>query len=84
MIWIEDSVESNNVDRKKVMHMAEINRRANCLEKREALKCDMTLSMAEIDDVLELIATKQWPDMRFSDLECSLFERITMKLNIQY
>lgn len=64
--------------------MAKINRRANCREKREALKRDMTLSMAEIDDVLELVATKQWPDVRFSDLECSLFEHITMKLNIQY
>ena len=39
--------------------MANINRKANYEEKREALNHDETFSMAEIEDVLDLVATKQ-------------------------
>lgn len=64
--------------------MAKINRKANYDEKREALRNDATFSMAEIEDVLELIATKQWPDIHFSDNECCLWSLIRRKLNIDY
>ncbi len=64
--------------------MAKINRMANYEEKREALKHDATFSMAEIEDVLELIATKQWPDGHFSDNECNLWSLIRRKLDIDF
>ena len=64
--------------------MAKINRKANYEEKEEALKHDATLSMAEIEDVLELIATHQWPDVHFSDNECDLWSLIRRKLGIDY
>ena len=64
--------------------MANITRKANYEEKREALKNDATFSMAEIEDVLELIATKQWPDVHFSDNECNLWSLIRRKLNMHY
>lgn len=64
--------------------MANINRKANCEEKRQALKHGATFSMAEIEDVLDLIATKQWPDGHFSDNECSLWSLIRRKLRIDY
>ena len=40
--------------------------------------------MAEIEDVLELIATKQWPDGHFSDNECNLWSLIRRKLAIDF
>ncbi len=64
--------------------MAKIDRKANYNEKREALNCNATFSMAEIEDVLELLATKQWPDVHFSDNECNLWSLIRRKLNIEY
>lgn len=64
--------------------MAKINRKANYEEKRRALDNDNTFSMAEIEDVLELIATKQYPDVRFSDIECELWSLIRWKLNIDF
>jgi len=64
--------------------MAKINRKANYEEKRRALDNDKTFSMAEIEDVLELIATKQYPDVRFSDIECELWSLIRWKLNIDF
>ncbi len=64
--------------------MAKINRKANYEEKEEALKHDATFSMAEIEDVLELIATHQWPDVHFSDNECDLWSLIRRKLGIDY
>lgn len=64
--------------------MAKINRKSNYDEKEEALKHHATFSMAEIEDVLELIATKQWPDDTFSDNECNLWSLIRRKLNIEY
>lgn len=64
--------------------MAKIDRKANYEEKEEALKNDATFSMAEIEDVLELIATHQWPDVRFSDNECDLWSLIRKKLGIDY
>lgn len=64
--------------------MAKINRKANYEEKEEALKHDATFSMAEIEDVLELIATHQWPGVHFSDNECDLWSLIRRKLGIDY
>ena len=64
--------------------MAKINRKANYEEKCNALKNESTLSMAEIEDVLELIATKQYPDVRFSDIECELWSLIRRKLDIYF
>ncbi len=64
--------------------MAKINRKANYEEKQTALKNGKTFSIAEIEDVLELIATKQWPDVHFSDDECCLWSLIRNKLNIDY
>lgn len=64
--------------------MAKIDRKANYEEKKEALKHGKTFSMAEIEDVLELIATKQWPDVHFSDNECNLWSLIRRKLGIDY
>lgn len=64
--------------------MAKINRKANYEEKRDALEHDATFSMAEIEDVLELIATRQWPDVHFSDNECCLWSLIRRKLNIDF
>lgn len=64
--------------------MAKINRKANYEEKREALKHGATFSVAEIEDVLDLIATKQWPDGHFSDSECNLWSLIRRKLYINY
>ena len=65
-------------------NMAKINRKANYEEKEEALEHDATFSMAEIEDVLELVATHQWPDVRFSDNECDLWSLIRRKLNINF
>lgn len=64
--------------------MAKINRRANYEEKKDAMKNGVTFSMAEIEDVLELVVTKQWPDSKFSDNECSLWSLIRRKLDIDY
>lgn len=64
--------------------MAIIERKANYEEKREALKNDATFSMTEIEDVLELISQKKWPDVTFSDNECNLWSLIRRKLNINY
>lgn len=64
--------------------MAKINRKANYEEKMEALKHDATFSMTEIEDVLELIATRQWPDGHFSDNECNLWSLIRRKLDIDF
>lgn len=64
--------------------MAKINRRANYEEKKDAAKNGATFSMAEIEDVLELVVTKQWTDSKFSDNECSLWSLIRRKLDIDY
>lgn len=40
--------------------------------------------MEEIEDVLELIVSKQWPDIKFSDNECCLWGLIIRKLKIDY
>lgn len=64
--------------------MANIVRKANYEEKQAALKNGHTFSIAEIEDVLELIATKQWPDGHFGDDECCLWSLIRNKLGIDY
>lgn len=64
--------------------MAKINRKSTCEEKRAALKNNATFSFAEIDDVLELVATKQCPDIHFSDNECNLWSLIRLKLGIDF
>lgn len=64
--------------------MANIVRKASYEEKKAALEHDKTFSMAEIEDVLELIATEQWPDVHFSDNECCLWSLIKRKLGIDY
>lgn len=64
--------------------MATINRKANYEEKQQALRNGKTFSFAEIEDVVELIATKQWPDSKFGDDECCLWSMIRNKLNIDY
>ena len=64
--------------------MAKINRKANYEEKKETLKHNATFSMTEIEDVLGLIATKQWPDGHFSDNECNLWSLIRRKLAIDF
>jgi len=65
-------------------HMAKINRKSTDEKKKEALKYNATFDMSEIEDVLELIATKQWPDGNFSDNECDLWSLIRRKLAINY
>lgn len=64
--------------------MADIKRKSNYEEKRRALENKHVFSMAEIEDVLELVATKQWPDGHFSDDECNLWSLIRNKLGISY
>lgn len=64
--------------------MAKINRKANYEEKRRALEHHKTFSMAEVEDVLELIATRQYPDGNFSDNECNLHSLIMRKLSIDF
>ena len=64
--------------------MAKINRKSNYEGKREALKRGATFSMDEIEDVLELIVTKQYPDINFSDNECNLWSLIRRKLDIDF
>ena len=64
--------------------MAKINRKANYDNKKEALKHGSTFSMEEIEDVLELIVTKQYPDIKFSDNECNLWSLIRRKLDIYF
>lgn len=60
------------------------NRRANYKEKQEALKNDATFSMTEIEDILDLIVNREWPDVKFSDNEIELWSLIRRKLNINY
>lgn len=64
--------------------MAKINRKSNHEEKMEALNHNATFSMAEIEDVLDLIVNKQWPDGNFSDNEYNLWSLVKRKLNIDY
>lgn len=64
--------------------MAHINRLANYDNKQDALDRHKTLSMEEIDDVLELIRTKQYPDGNFSDVECNVWSLVCRKLDIDY
>lgn len=64
--------------------MAKINRRANNEDKRELEKNHHTFTMNEVLDVLELIATKQWPDIKFGDDECNLWSEAKKVLGIQY
>ena len=63
--------------------MAHINRKANDDNKRGLIN-DAVFSMEEIEDVLELIVSKQWPDIKFSDNECCLWGLIMRKLNIDF
>lgn len=64
--------------------MEKTERKSSHYEKMEALKHNATFSMAEIEDVLELISTKRWPDGHFSDNECDLWSLIRRKLHIDY
>ncbi len=64
--------------------MAHVNRKANYDNKRNVLQNGTTFSLEEIEDILELIITGQWPDMKFSDNECCLWGLIMRKLNINF
>lgn len=64
--------------------MANINRRSNYEEKRQALENNTTFSMAEILDVAELLRTEQWPDGKFGDNECNLWSALRRELNITF
>lgn len=64
--------------------MAKINRKATYEDKELALRNGKTFSFAEIEDVVELIATKQYPDIKFGDDECELWSRIRKRLGIYY
>lgn len=64
--------------------MANIVRKANWEDKKRAIEHGNIFYMDEIVDVLQLIATKQWPDAKFSDNECCLWEAIRRELKINY
>lgn len=64
--------------------MAKIVRKANWYNKKRAIENDQVFYMEEIADVLELIATKQYPDGNFSDDECNLWSLICSKLKIHF
>ena len=57
-------------------------RKSTDIEKEEALRNGNTFSISEIEDVLELIKNKQYPDGRFSDNECCLYSVIKNVLDI--
>ena len=52
--------------------------------RREALKTDTVFSFEQIEDVLDLIADKKWPDGNYGDNECLLWSLIRNKLGIEY
>ena len=56
-------------------------RRANHARQVE---CGDVFSFEQIDDVLDLIAQRKWPDGTFGDSECVLWARIRDKLGIKY
>lgn len=64
--------------------MEKIKRLASYAEKKSSLEHGNVFSMAEIEDVLELIATRQCPDGYFSDNECNLWSLIRRKLDIDF
>lgn len=59
--------------------MAHVNRKANYDNNRNALQNGTTFSLEEIEDILELIISGQWPDMKFSDNECYLWGLISIR-----
>lgn len=44
----------------------------------------ISIGLDELDDVLTLIANKQWPDGSFSDDECVTWSLVRQKLGIYY
>lgn len=64
--------------------MAKIMRKSDNDERKRALEHGRVFSMAQVEDVLELVATKQWPDAKFSDDECNLWSLFRRKLNIDF
>ena len=52
--------------------------------RREAIKNDRVFSFEQIEDVLDLIANKKWPDGNYGDDECNLWSLIREKLDMQY
>ena len=52
--------------------------------RREAIKNDRVFSFEQIEDVLDLIANKKWPDGSYGDDECVLWSMIREKLSIEY
>ena len=50
--------------------------------RREALKQDRVFSFEQIEDILDLINARRWPDDTFGDDECLLWSVICNKLDI--
>lgn len=53
----------------------------------EMIKSEMEhhrfFTFSQVEDIVKLLANKQYPDARFSDAECNLWEMIGRELNIQ-
>ncbi len=52
--------------------------------RHEALKNNHVFSFEQVEDVLDLIANKKWPDGNFGDDECILWSMIREKLDIKF
>jgi hypothetical protein len=59
-------------------------RKTNYTNRREAIQTGRVFSFEQVEDVLDLIAEKKWPNGDYSDDECLLWSLIRTELGIQY
>lgn len=59
-------------------------RRTTFENRKRAKEYDHVFSFEQVEDVLDLIANKKWPDGHYGDDECVLWSMIRNRLNINY
>lgn len=59
-------------------------RKTTFKNRRDALQNEHVFSFEQVEDVLDLIANKKWPDGNFGDDECILWSIIREKLEIDF
>ena len=59
-------------------------RKTTYQNRRDAKENDHVFSFEQVEDVLDLIANKKWPDGSYGDDECVLWSMIRDRLGIDY